>query len=352
MKIASGPSSDKRFMSALRHKADLKADFAHSARRSGKAASGFLVTMPLSSKPMRKGETMKKLAALTLLPAAFFCLGAFAAVPANFDLKTGVVTLNSGDVMPVAGIGTYSLSHEECRQSLMTFLKEGGRLIDTAYMYGNEEAVGQAVRQSGVPREEIFVITKIYPSQFDDAKRAADLALQKLDIGYIDLMLLHHPGTNDVKAYLTLEDYVKEGLIRNLGLSNYYIKELSDFLPKVNLKPVLVQNEIHPYYQEKEVVPFIQAQDITVQSWYPLGGRGYTEALLGNDEIVKIAAEAGVSPAQVVLRWALQRGIAVIPGTSNPEHIKENLSLLTFELTKEQMERIAALDRHEKHDWY
>ena len=273
-----------------------------------------------------------------------------------FDFENKTVLLNSGYTMPIMGLGTYALDHDTCVNSVMALIENGGRLIDTAYMYGNEEAVGEGVRRAmaeyGVPREEIFVITKIYPNQFSDPEAAIDMALEKLDIGYIDMMLLHHPGSNDVNAYLAMEKYVTEGKIRSLGLSNWYIAELTGFLPQVNIKPALVQNEIHPYYQEQEVVPFIQEKGIVVQCWYPLGGRGYTRELLTDETIAAIAGAHGVSAAQVILRWDLQRGVVVIPGSSNPDHIRENLDLFGFELTPEEMDRIAALDRGEKHDWY
>ena len=274
----------------------------------------------------------------------------------NFNFETKTVLLNSGYEMPILGLGTYSLSYDTCVNSVKALLANGGRLIDTAYMYGNEDAVGEGVRQAmaeyGIPREEIFVITKIYPNQFSNPEAAIDMALEKLDIGYIDMMLLHHPGSNDVKAYRAMEKYVEAGKIRSLGLSNWYIEELTDFLPQVNIMPALVQNEIQPYYQEQDVVPFIQGKGIVVQCWYPLGGRGYTKELLGNDTICTIADAHGVSAAQVILRWDLQRGVVVIPGSSNPEHIKENLDLFDFELTDEEMTLINSLDRGEKHDWY
>lgn len=127
---------------------------------------------------------------------------------------------------------------------------------------------------------------------------------------------------------------------------------MTEFLPQVNIKPVLVQNEIHPYYQEKGIVEYMHNQGIVVEAWYPLGGRGYTAALLGNEIISKIATVHGKSSAQVILRWDLQRGVVVIPGSSNPDHIKENISIFDFELTDEEMAQIAALDRNEKHDWY
>ena len=274
----------------------------------------------------------------------------------KFDLDEKTVLLNSGFKMPVMGLGTYSLDHYTCVNSVKALLENGGRLIDTAYMYHNEEAVGEGVRQAmeeyGIPREDIFVITKIYPSQFDDPEAAIDMALEKLDIGYIDMMLLHHPGTGDVEAYKAMEKYVEAGKIRSLGLSNWYVEELTDFLPQVSITPALVQNEIHPYYQEQEVVPFIQEKGIVVQCWYPLGGRGHTSELLGDDTIVSIAEAHSVSSAQVILRWDLQRGIVVIPGSSNPDHIRENLDLFGFELTDEEMDSISQLDRNEKHDWY
>lgn len=268
----------------------------------------------------------------------------------NFDKKT--VTLNSGFEMPVYGIGTYSLTGKTCVDSVAAALKSGVRLIDTAYMYRNEESVGEAIRNSGVPREEIFVITKLYPNQYGNPEAAIEEALRKLDIGYIDMMLLHHPGDNDVKAYLAMEKAVRDGKIRSLGLSNWYVEELEEFLPQVSVTPALVQNEIHPYYQENDVIPYIHSLGIAVQGWYPLGGRGHTAELLEEPVISEIAKAHGKSSAQIILRWNLQKGVVVIPGSSNPDHIKENTQLFDFELTEDEMKRINGLDRNEKHDWY
>ncbi len=270
----------------------------------------------------------------------------------SFNFETKTVLLNSGYEMPIYGIGTYSLTGDTCVESVTAALNSGVRLIDTAYMYHNEESVGAAVRNSGIPREEIFVITKLYPSQFSDAEAAIEEALAKLDIDYIDMMLLHHPGAGDVKAYLAMEKAAADGKIRSLGLSNWYVEELEEFLPQINIMPALVQNEIHPYYQENDVIPYIHSLGIVVQGWYPLGGRGHTAELLGNEVISEIAAAHGKSPAQVILRWNLQKGVVVIPGSGNPAHIQENTELFDFELTEEEMERIGALDRGEKHDWY
>lgn len=269
-----------------------------------------------------------------------------------FDLENGTVLLNSGYEMPIAGLGTYALSDEECYHSVTALLNAGRRLIDTASYYGNEESIGRAIRDSGVPREEIFVTTKIYPTEFDDPEGAIEASLERLNIGYIDLMLLHHPGTGDVEAYHAMERAVEKGNIRSIGLSNWYIEELEEFLPQVTIAPAVVQNEIHPYYQESDVIPYIQNLGIVVNGYSPFGGRGHTGELFADEVISSIAAAHDVTSAQVVLRWNLQRGVVVIPGSSNPEHIRENLDIFGFELTDAEMEQISGLDRGEKHEWY
>lgn len=267
------------------------------------------------------------------------------------------VMLNNGMTLPTLSIGTYSLHGDVCFNSVYTALKNGYRLIDTAYMYGNEEEVGRAVRQAiadGIcKREDITVITKLYPGeQFSNPEPAIEMALRRLDIDYIDIMLLHHPGTDDVKAYKAMEKYHAQGKIHALGISCFYVKELTDFLPQISIKPVLVQNEIHPYYQDTEVVDFIHSQDIVVQAWYPLGGRGHQSELLKDPVLVRIAEAHDRSVVQVILRWHYQRHVVAIPGSSNPDHIKENISIFDFSLTDAEMAQIAALNRNEKHDWY
>lgn len=272
-----------------------------------------------------------------------------------FNLKEKAVKFNNGRTMPVLGLGTYSLHGQTCIRAVRAALDCGVRLIDTASFYGNEREVGSAVRdavKNGLSRDEIFVTTKIYPTQFGDPQKAIEESLAKLDLDYIDLMLLHHPGNGDVAAYRALEKAVEEEAVRSIGLSNWYIKELTEFLPQVDVVPALVQNEIHPFYQDRDVVPFIQEKGIVVQAWFPFGGRGWTKSVLGHPEIVKSAKAHGKTAAQVVLRWNLQRNVSVIPGSSNPAHIKENTEIFDFELSDSDMKAIAALDRHEKHEWY
>ncbi len=278
-------------------------------------------------------------------------------IRAEFDFERGTVMLNSGYEMPINGLGTYSLHGDVCINSVKSALSNGVRLIDTASAYGNEEEIGQAIREAIdegiIQREDIFVTTKIYPgSEMENPVQSIQACLDRLDIGYVDLMLLHHPDPNDVEAYKAMEQFVEEGKIRSIGLSNWYVEELTEFLPQVDTVPAVVQNEIHPYYQENDVIPFIQDLGIVVQGWYPLGGRGHTGELLGDSVISEIAEAHGVSSAQVILRWNLQKGVVVIPGSSNPDHIRENTELYHFSLTEDEMARINALDRGEKHDWY
>ena len=276
----------------------------------------------------------------------------------SIDLKNGkngtapVVRLNSGHMLPVVGLGTYALHGDACVNAVYQAVQSGYRLIDTASFYGNEREVGEGVRQSGVSRSEIFVQTKLYPNQYSHAEQAIDEALSKLDIGYIDMMLLHHPASDDVTAYQAIEQAIREGKVRTAGISCYYIREMDAFLPKVSMKPALIQNEIQPFDPDRPVVEHIQKRGIVVQGWYPLGGRGFTGALLNNPVCKEIAASHGKTVAQVILRWNLQKGVVVIPGSSDPDHLRENLSLFDFALTEREMERIATLDRKEKHDWY
>lgn len=270
----------------------------------------------------------------------------------SFNLQTKTVRLNSGYSMPIIGIGTWHLTGDTCVNSVSTAIQNGYRLIDTAYFYRNEKSVGEGIKKSKVPREEIFIITKLYTSQFNNAEKSIDEALEKLDVDYIDLMLLHHPGANDVKAYKAMEKAVRDGKIRSIGLSNWYIEELEDFISQITIMPALVQNEIHPYYQDKKVVSYIQGKGIVVQAWYPLGGRGYQRELLNDKVLKEIAQNHNKSVAQVILRWDIQNEVVVIPGSSNPAHIKENIDIFDFELTNEEMQKIASLERNRKHGWY
>lgn len=266
------------------------------------------------------------------------------------------VRLSSGYDMPVVGLGTYSLHGDKCVNAVQSAIRLGYRKFDTASFYGNEEEVGKSIRQAVgeglVKREDVFITTKLYPDEFADAEKNIEKSLRKLNIGYVDLMLLHHPGAHDFEAYKMMERYVEHGKIRSLGVSNYYIKEMAEFLPKVKIKPVLDQNEIHPYYQDKAVTEYLHKCGIVVEAWYPLGGRGFNSELMKEPVIIDIAGRHGKSMVQTILRWDLQNGVVVIPGAGNIEHQNENISIFDFELTAEEMSCINALERCEKHDWY
>ena len=262
------------------------------------------------------------------------------------------VTRSSDLQLPRIGLGTWSLRGEQCINAVCGALQCGYRLIDTASFYGNEKEVGEAVRCSGLSREKVIIQTKLYPDQYDQASKAIDDALKKLNLDYIDIMMLHHPAKNDVSAYRAIEQAIAKQKVRAAGLSCYYIQETDAFLPQVDIQPVLIQNEIHPFYQDKAVVKHLQSLGIAVQSWYPFGGRGHAQELFQNSVLLTIARTYGKTVAQVILRWHLQRGVTVIPGSCNQEHIKENLAIFDFQLSQEDMQKIKSLDRNEKHDWY
>ncbi len=271
-----------------------------------------------------------------------------------FDFESKTVTLNSGHAMPILGLGMFSLSDQEAENSTYWALKAGFRLIDTARIYGNEEAVGRGLRRAIhdgiVTREEVFITTKMWTSDFDNAEEAIDASLERLGLDYIDLMILHHSQpSNDVEAYQAMEKAVAEGKLRSIGLSNYY--EPEDFDRVVNattIKPALLQNETHPYHQSLQMKEHIGQYGTVLESWFPLGGRGNTQTLFNDETISAIAKAHGVSSAQVIIRWHLQAGNICIPGSSNEDHINEDYDVWDFELTKEEMEAMAALEKDDR----
>ena len=272
----------------------------------------------------------------------------------EFDLEAKTVLLNSGYEMPVLGIGTYALSDTQAENSTYWALKAGFRLIDTARIYGNESGVGRgiqrAIDEGIVKREDIFVTTKMWTSDFDNGAAAIDASLSRLGLDYIDLMILHHSQpSNDVQAYQSMEKAVEEGKLCSIGLSNYY--EPSDFDRVVNattIKPALLQNETHPYHQSKTMKEHIEQYGTVLESWFPLGGRGNTQTLFNDSTISAIAAAHGKSSAQVIIRWHLQAGNICIPGSSNEQHIIEDYDVWDFELSAGEMADMTALDKNQR----
>lgn len=263
------------------------------------------------------------------------------------------ITLNSGYKMPVLGIGTYSLSIEQAEDSVYWALKDGYRLIDTASIYGNEEGVGngikRAIAEGFVKREEIFVTTKMWTSDFDNGDAAIDDSLERLDLDYIDLMLLHHSASNDIEAYKSMERAVADGKLKSIGLSNYYTEEDFERLNKeVDIRPALLQNENHPYYQNNELQEYLKQYGTVMESWFPLGGRGNTQRLFNDEVIAGIAEKYNKTSAQILLRWHIQAGYIAIPGSSNESHIAENYNIFDFELSDEDMQSMKELDKQER----
>ena len=255
-------------------------------------------------------------------------------------------TLNNGVKMPMAGIGTFMLSPDEAEASVLSALQGGYRLIDTANAYVNEKAVGRAMKKSGVPREEIFLETKLWPS-FYEQPDAVEKTLRRLDTDYIDLLLIHQPAGNYVAGYRQMEKAYKEGKVKAIGLSNFNEKQIQEILDICEVKPAVLQTEVHPYSQEKKLKEFLDKEGIIIQAWYPLGHGD--KALREEPLFTKLAEKYGKSNAQIILRWHIQAGNIVIPGSKNPAHIKDNFNLFDFALTDDEMAKITALDKQKRY---
>lgn len=276
----------------------------------------------------------------------------------QFDLTRGTVKLNSGYDMPVLGIGTFRLSQQQAENSVYWALKAGMRLIDTARIYGNEEGVGRGIRRAVsekiCTREEIFVTTKMWTSDFSNGDAAIDASLKRLGLDYIDLMILHHSQpSNDVDAYKAMERAVKAGKLKSIGLSNYYEPKDFDRLVKATtIRPALLQNETHPYHQSGLMKAHIAQYGTVMESWFPLGGRGHTQELFNDPVISAIAKTHGKTSAQVILRWHIQAGNIAIPGSSNEQHIIEDAHIWDFSLTAAEMDRIAKMEKNRRNSTY
>lgn len=252
------------------------------------------------------------------------------------------VTLNNGIKMPMAGIGTFLLTPDEAEASVLSALECGYRLIDTANAYVNEKAVGRAMKKSGVAREEIFLETKLWPSFYEQSD-AVEKTLERLDTDYIDLLLIHQPAGNYIAGYRLMEKAYMEGKVKAIGLSNFNEAQIQEILDICEVKPAVLQTEVHPYSQEKSLKAFLDKSGIVIQAWYPLGHGDKT--LMEDPLLAQLGKKYGKSSAQIILRWHIQDGNIVIPGSKNPAHIKDNFDLFDFALTEDEMSAIAALDK-------
>ena len=254
--------------------------------------------------------------------------------------------LNNGVKMPMAGIGTFLLSPDEAENSVLAALQDGYRLIDTANAYVNEKAVGRAMKKSGIVREGIFLETKLWPS-FYEQEDAVEKTLERLDTDYIDLLLIHQPAGNYIAGYRLMEKAYKEGKVKAIGLSNFTKEQVQEILDICEVKPSVLQTEVHPYYQENELKEVLDKEDIKIQAWYPLG---HGDAALLKEEIfTELGEKYHKSNAQIILRWHIQAGNIVIPGSKNPDHIRDNFDLFDFELTDEEMQKIGSLDKNTRY---
>lgn len=260
--------------------------------------------------------------------------------------------LNNGVEMPVLGLGTYILSNAQAEESVYAALMAGTRLIDTARIYGNEEGIGRGIKRVGVPRDEVFLTTKLWTADFGSAAAAIDASLQHLGQDYVDLMLLHHEDANDEAAYRAMEDAVAAGKIRCIGISNFYEDGIARMVAAASIPPAVLQNETHPYYQERRPKVAAAKSCTVLESWFPLGGKQDCHTLFADPVIAEVAANHGVSPAQALIRWHLQTGNVYIPGSSNPDHIREDANVWNFELTADEMAAIDALEKGQRLAWY
>ena len=255
------------------------------------------------------------------------------------------ITLNNGIEMPLVGLGTYQLSSEDAQASTTYALDNGYELIDTANFYVNERGVGRGMRASSKAREDIFLETKIWPTSYE-SETAIDETLERLGTDYIDLLLLHQYAGDIRTGYRHLEEAYKAGKVRAIGISNFPIEELRCLLGESEIQPSLFQVECHPYFPQTELKALLKEHNIALQAWYPLGGRG-NASIMSEPVIAEIAKTHGKSPAQVILRWHVQLGHSIVPGSKTPSHIAENLDLFDFELTNEEMAQINGLDKGE-----
>ena len=264
----------------------------------------------------------------------------------TFDLGKKTVLLNSGHEMPVIGLGTWTLSNRQAEEIVYGALKCGVRLIDTARYYRCEAGVGRGVKRAMVEgivsREDVFITSKIMPGDYGRAAQGIEDSLRELDVSYVDLMLIHQPGPDDRAVYRALEEAVKDGKVRSIGISNYYTREALDaVLAFARITPAVIQNENHLLYQNDKLREYASTYGIVMESWYPLGGRGHVAEHLGNPVVTGLAAKYGRTPAQIILRWHIQAGYVAIPGTSDPAHAAENFGVFDFSLTGEEMRELA-----------
>lgn len=256
------------------------------------------------------------------------------------------IKLNNGIECPVIGLGTFMLSPEDARNSTREALKMGYRLIDTANAYVNERAVGRGIKESGIDRKEVFLSTKLWPSEYENPN-AVDETLERLGVDYVDLLYIHQPAGNWLAGYRQLEKALRDGKARSIGISNFEGKYIQELETKWETAPQFIQVEAHPYFTQKDLRVTLDKYGIKLMSWYPLGHGD--KSLIQEAVFAELGKKYGKTPAQVILRWHVQMGFVVIPGSKNVDHIRDNLNIMDFELTSDEMAEIAKLDKGERY---
>jgi len=256
------------------------------------------------------------------------------------------ITLNNGNTCPVIGIGTFMLSPADAENSVREALKMGYSLVDTANAYVNERACGRGIVASGVKREDVFISTKLWPSEYENPS-AVDETLERLGVEYVDLLYIHQPAGNWLAGYRQLEKAYRDGKAKAIGISNFEGRYIAELETKWEIVPQFIQVEAHPYFTQKELRRTLDKYGIRLMSWYPLGHGD--KALLQEPVFAALGAKYGKTPAQIILRWHTQMGFVVIPGSRNVDHIRDNLDILDFALTDGEMAQIAKLDKGERY---
>ena len=256
------------------------------------------------------------------------------------------ITLNNGSTCPVIGIGTFMLSPADAENSVCEALKMGYSLVDTANAYVNERACGRGIKESGVKREDVFLSTKLWPSEYENPN-AVDETLERLGVDYVDLLYIHQPAGNWLAGYRQLEKAYRDGKAKAIGISNFEGKYIEELQTKWEIVPQFIQVEAHPYFTQVELRKTLDRYGIRLMSWYPLGHGD--KALLQESVFAALGQKYGKTPAQIILRWHTQMGFVVIPGSRNVDHIRDNLNIMDFTLTDDEMAEIARLDKGERY---
>lgn len=253
--------------------------------------------------------------------------------------------LNDGNKIPMLGYGVFEIPDDECTDCVLRAMECGYRHVDTAQIYGNEAGVGRAVQSCGIPREELFITSKIWVKQYDydKALKSIDESLKKLKTDYVDLMLVHRPFFNYLDAWKALEKAHAEGKIKTIGISNFTVKQTQQILDIATVKPAVNQIELHPYFTQSKLVEFLKAKDVAVEAWYPLGHGN--KKLINNPVFVGLAEKYAKTPSQIILRWHVQSGNIIFPKTKSTAHMRENLDIFSFSLTQDEMASISSLDK-------